>query len=381
MHVHALPGSLTGLKVVDLSKVLGGPYCTQILADHGADVIKVEPPNGDETRGWGAPVRERASAYFLGVNRNKRGATLNLGDAADRQRLLALLEDADVLVENYKPGTLERWGLGRQVLSERFPALIHCRISGFGDEGPYAGMPGYDAAIQAMSGLMSVNGEQDGDPLRVGVPIVDMVTGMNAALGILMALHERKLSGKGQFIEAALFDCALSILHPHSANYLYAGQAPRRSGNAHPNITPYDKFATSTGEVFLAVGNDAQFATLCRYLELPGLIEDPRFSSNQLRNRHRQALREALAEGLQRHAAEELCERLIRAGVPCGPVLDVPQALALPQVAARGMLVSIGDDYRGIASPIRLSRTPASYRAQPPGLGEHSQEVLRRRDD
>ncbi|HBN9845811.1 TPA: CoA transferase [Pseudomonas aeruginosa] len=377
MHAHAHPGTLTGLKVIDLSKVLGGPYCTQILADHGADVIKIEPPGGDETRGWGAPVRERTSAYFMGVNRNKRGVTLNLGDEEDRQRLLDLLRDADVLMENYKPGTLERWGLGNDVLSEHFPALVHCRISGYGDAGPYAGMPGYDAAIQAMSGLMSVNGERDGDPLRVGVPIVDMVTGMNAALGILMALHERKSSGKGQFIEAALFDCALSILHPHSANYLYAGQVPQRSGNAHPNITPYDKFSTATGEIFLAVGNDAQFASLSKYLELPALIDDPRFISNQLRNQNREALRVALAQGLQQHAAESLCESLIRAGVPCGPVLDVPQALDLPQVAERNMLVEIGDDYRGIASPIRFSRTPASYRTQPPGLGEHSEEIFR----
>ncbi|MGU1552751.1 CaiB/BaiF CoA transferase family protein [Pseudomonas aeruginosa] len=377
MHAHAHPGTLTGLKVIDLSKVLGGPYCTQILADHGADVIKIEPPSGDETRGWGAPVRERTSAYFMGVNRNKRGVTLNLGDEEDRQRLLDLLRDADVLMENYKPGTLERWGLGNDVLSEHFPALVHCRISGYGDAGPYAGMPGYDAAIQAMSGLMSVNGERDGDPLRVGVPIVDMVTGMNAALGILMALHERKSSGKGQFIEAALFDCALSILHPHSANYLYTGQVPQRSGNAHPNITPYDKFSTATGEIFLAVGNDAQFASLSKYLELPALIDDPRFISNQLRNQNREALRVALAQGLQQHAAESLCESLIRAGVPCGPVLDVPQALDLPQVAERNMLVEIGDDYRGIASPIRFSRTPASYRTQPPGLGEHSEEIFR----
>lgn len=368
--------ALTGLKVVDLTKVLGGPYCTQVLADHGADVVKIEPPNGDETRGWGAPVRERTSAYFMGVNRNKRGATLDLGDEADRQRLLALLQGADVLVENYKPGTLERWGLGQAALAERFPTLIHCRISGFGDEGPYAGMPGYDAAIQAMSGLMSVNGEGDGGPLRVGVPIVDMVTGMNAAMGILMAVHERARSGKGQFVEAALFDCALSILHPHSANYLYAGQVPQRSGNAHPNITPYDQFSTATGEIFLAVGNDAQFATLCRYLEVPHLAEDPRFASNQLRTQHREALRVALAQGLRRHAAEALCAGLIHAGVPCGPVLDVPEALALPQVAARDMLVGIGADYRGIASPIRLSRTPARYRRPPPLLGEHSGEVF-----
>lgn len=376
MNVQANLSALSGLKIVDLSKVLGGPYCTQILADHGAQVIKIEPPAGDETRGWGAPVREQTSAYFMGVNRNKRGVSLNLADEADRQRLFDLLEGADVLVENYKPGTLERWGLNYEALKERWPRLIHCRISGYGDQGPYAGMPGYDAAIQAMSGLMSVNGEQDGDSLRVGVPIVDMVTGMNASLGILMALYERERSGQGQFVEAALFDCALSILHPHSANYLYAGQTPRRSGNAHPNITPYDKFTTATGDIFLAVGNDAQFATLCRQLALPGLIDDSRFSSNQLRNEHRQALRQALATKLLGLCGEALCEQLIHQGVPCGPVLDIAQALALPQVAARNMLVKIGEDYSGIASPIRLSRTPASYRLRPPLLNEHAAEIF-----
>ncbi|AMB87839.1 carnitine dehydratase [Pseudomonas agarici] len=376
MNLQANLSALSGLKIVDLSKVLGGPYCTQILADHGAQVIKVEPPSGDETRGWGAPVRERTSAYFMGVNRNKRGVSLNLGDAVDRQRLFDLLEDADVLVENYKPGTLERWGLNYESLKLRFPRLIHCRISGYGDQGPYAGMPGYDAAIQAMSGLMSVNGEQGGDSLRVGVPIVDMVTGMNATLGILMALYERERSGEGQFVEAALFDCALSILHPHSANYLYAAQTPQRSGNAHPNITPYDKFATATGDIFLAVGNDAQFATLCQRLALPELIDDPRFFSNQLRNEHRQALRQSLATKLLKLSGEALCEQLIHQGVPCGPVLDIPQALALPQVAARNMLVRIGEDYSGIASPIRLSRTPASYRCRPPLLNEHAAEIF-----
>lgn len=310
---------------------------------------------------------------------NKLGVSLNLGDAADRQQLFKLLEDADVLVENYKPGTLERWGLHYDALKLRFPRLIHCRISGYGDQGPYSGMPGYDAAIQAMSGLMSINGEQNGESLRVGVPIVDMVTGMNATLGILMAIHERERSGEEQFVEVALFDCALSILHPHSANYLYAGQAPRRSGNAHPNITPYDKFATATGDIFLAVGNDAQFSTLCHWLGLTTVINDPRFSSNQLRNR--EALRQALSPMLLEHDGEKLCEQLIHQGVPCGPVLDIPQALALPQVAARGMLVKIGQDYSGVASPIRLSRTPATYRLRPPLLNEHCADVLRSNTD
>ncbi|RMF04601.1 MAG: CoA transferase, partial [Alphaproteobacteria bacterium] len=211
-------GALSGLKVIDLTRVLAGPFCTQILADHGADVLKVESPEGDETRRWGPPFVGDASAYFMNVNRNKRGIILNLREQEGRDALAGLLEGADVLVENFKPGTLDKWGFGRNALEQRYPRLVHCCISGFGETGPYGGMPGYDAAIQAMSGLMSINGEPDGPPLRIGAPVVDMVTGLNAAIGILMALHERSSSGKGQYVDAALFDGALSILHPYSAN-------------------------------------------------------------------------------------------------------------------------------------------------------------------
>ncbi|MFZ4651331.1 MAG: CaiB/BaiF CoA transferase family protein, partial [Rubrivivax sp.] len=257
-------GSLHGLKVVDLSRVLAGPYCTQILADHGAAVLKVEPPGGDETRGWGPPFDPQGTAsYFLGLNRNKRGCTMDLTQPAAREALLALLEDADVLVENFKAGTLEKWGLGWEVLAPRFPRLIFCRITGFGTDGPMGGLPGYDAAIQALAGIMSVNGEPDargGEPLRVGLPVVDMVTGLNAALGIALALQERNRSGRGQFLEVALHDAGLSLLHPHAANHLLDGRIPGRTGNAHPNICPYDTFRTGTEPIFLAVGNDRQFA-------------------------------------------------------------------------------------------------------------------------
>jgi crotonobetainyl-CoA:carnitine CoA-transferase CaiB-like acyl-CoA transferase len=258
-------GALEGLKVIDLSRVLGGPYCTQILADHGADVLKIEPPQGDETRTWGPPFDEHGTAsYFLGLNRNKRGMTMDLMQPAQREALLALLQDADVLVENFKTGSMEKWGLGYDTLSARFPRLIHCRVSGFGADGPKGGLPGYDAAVQAMVGMMSINGETDangGTPVRLGVPAVDIATGLNAALGILMALHERTKSGKGQFVEAALYDCGLAFLHPHTANHLLdPSRVPGRSGNAHPNIRPYDTFATSTVPIFLALGNDGQFA-------------------------------------------------------------------------------------------------------------------------
>jgi len=212
-------GSLADIKVIDASRVLGGPYAGQILGDHGADVIKIEPPAGDETRGWGPPFLDGAASYFLGLNRNKRGMALDLTQEAGRELLLRLLETADVFIENFKTGTLERWGLGREELERRFPRLVHCRISGFGADGPLGGLPGYDAAIQASAGIMSVNGELGGEPLRVGLPVVDMVTGLNAVIGILMALQERASSGKGQFVEATLYDCGVSLLHPHLPNY------------------------------------------------------------------------------------------------------------------------------------------------------------------
>ena len=362
-------GSLEGLRVVDLSRVLAGPYCTQILADHGADVLKVEPPVGDETRGWGPPFDAQGTAsYFHGLNRNKRGCTLDLTEPTQRQALLDLLATADVLVENFKTGTMEKWGLGYEDLKARFPRLVYCRITGFGADGPMGGLPGYDAAIQALAGIMSVNGEPDvrgGEPLRVGLPVVDMVTGLNAALGVSFALLERQRSGMGQFLEVALYDAGLSLLHPHAANHLMDGRIPGRSGNAHPNITPYDTYATATEKIFLAVGNDKQFATLCRIIGVPGLASDARFLHNGLRTLHRTELKQELEAALSRFACKPLAERLIREGVPCAPIQDVASALADPHTRHRGMVVQI-DGYRGVASPIKLSRTPASYRLAPP---------------
>jgi crotonobetainyl-CoA:carnitine CoA-transferase CaiB-like acyl-CoA transferase len=361
-------GALHGLKVIDLSRVLGGPYCGQILADHGADVLKVEPPQGDETRGWGPPFdADGTASYFLGLNRNKRGTVMDLNDATQREALLALLADADVVIENFKTGTMEKWGLGFETLHAKFPRLVHCRVSGFGADGPMGGLPGYDAAIQALSGIMSVNGEAGGAPLRVGVPVVDVVTGLNAALGILLALQERGRSGKGQFVESSLFDCGLSLLHPHSANWLLdANRVPKRQGNAHPNITPYDTYATKDDPIFLAVGNDRQFAALCRHLGDPSIAADARFANNVQRNVNRDALKSVLERLLAAHECKPLADALIRAGVPCAPIFDIPQALTDPQAVHRGMVVSIGESYKGVASPIKLSRTPATYRLAPP---------------
>ncbi|QCO57252.1 CoA transferase (plasmid) [Pseudorhodobacter turbinis] len=368
-------GSLSHLKVIDASRVLGGPYAGQILADHGADVIKLEPPAGDETRGWAPPFLDGTASYFLGLNRNKRGMALDIAQPAGREVLLALLETADVFIENFKTGTLERWGIGYDELSARFPRLIHCRVSGFGADGPLGGLPGYDAAIQASCGIMSVNGEIGGQPLRVGLPVVDMVTGLNAVIGILMAIAERTLSGKGQFVETTLYDCGVSLLHPHLPNYYLSDKVARPTGNAHPNICPYDTFATGTDPIFLAVGNNRQFATLCAEIGRPELPKDLRFESNQERNIHRDTLKVELEQALAAFACTELVDRLIHAGVPCGSVRSIDQVVADPHTTHREMIVDIGQ-YRGTGSPIKLSRTPPSYRLAPPQFAEHTAEIL-----
>jgi len=364
-------GALAGIRVVDLSRILGGPYCGQILGDHGADVLKIEPPQGDDTRSWGPPFKDGVASYYLGLNRNKRLMQLDLTSDAGRSVLLELLADADVLVENFKTGTLEKWGIGHEVLAQRYPRLVHCRVSGFGADGPLGGLPGYDAALQALTGIMSVNGEADGPPLRVGLPVVDMVTGLNAALGVLLALHERQRSGRGQFVEAALYDSGLSLLHPHGANWFLNGQTPQRSGNAHPNIYPYDSMATATEPIFLAVGNDRQFAILCRHLDAPALATDARFASAGARSVNRDLLKRELEALLCVHDGPPLADALVAAGVPCAPVLSVSAALQHPHTRHRGMVVELPGGYRGIASPVKLSRTPASYRFAPLAEGRH----------
>ena len=373
----AVNGALHGLKVIDLSRVLGGPYCTQALADHGAQVIKLEPPVGDETRTWGPPFDESDTAwYFNGVNRNKLGISVDLSCDEGRAVLWQLLEEADVLVENFKPGTLARWGMDfERDLQPRLPRLIHCAVSGFGPDGPLGGLPGYDAAIQAMAGLMSVNGERDGGPMRVGLPIVDMVTGLNALAGILLALAEREKSGRGQSIDIALYDCGVSLLHPHLPNYFGSGKVPQRSGNAHPNITPYDSYQTGTTPIFLAVGNDRQFAKLCTHIGVPELVEDACFADNRSRCAHRPELKQALEAQLARFDCETLAQDLIQGGVPCGPVLSVDVVARHPHTLHRQMVVELGE-YHGTGSPIKLSRTPATYRNAPPALGADTDAVL-----
>lgn len=370
------PGALSGLKIVDLSRVLGGPYCTQVLADHGADVIKIEPPQGDEVRDWGPPFHEGDAAYFIGVNRNKRGMALDLTLPEGREVLLRLLEDADILLENYKPGTMEKWGLGyHEVLSKRFPRLIHCRISGFGSDGPLGGFPGYDAIVQAMAGWFSVNGEQGGSPTRLGVAMVDMGTGLYSAVAMLMALYERQRSGLGQYIDMTLYDCAVSLMHPHVVNYNMSGVVPEATGDAHPNISPYETFRTRTVDIFIGAGNNRAFQRLCDELNASELLDDSRFGSNALRVQHRAELKAEIESRLVKIDGAEFSEKLLAAGLPSGPIYNTAQVVAHPHTAHRRMVIE-KDWYRMTGIPIKFSRTPGSLRSLPPTFSEHSRAVL-----
>jgi formyl-CoA transferase len=373
-------GVLDGVVVLDLTRVLGGPYCTQILGDHGAEIVKIEPPQGDEVRDWGPPFDEAHDAsYFIGVNRNKRSLGLDLARPEGRDVLLRLLEHADVLIENFKPGSMERWGLGyREVLQKCFPRLIHCRISGFGADGPMGGLPGYDAVIQAMVGMFSINGmpgSGDGGPTRIGIPVVDLGTGLYAAIGVLMALLERARSGEGQFLDLALYDAGIALMHPHIPNYLLSGKLPGLTGNAHPNIAPYDKFPTRTVDVFLAVGNDRAFGRLCAELGAPELAEDARFRSNRDRLTNREILSARLTALLADRDGEALCKRLLAIGVPAGPVRDVAHVWSDAHTRHRGMALE-QEGYRNFGLPIKLSRTPGRVARTPPRFGAHGREVL-----
>jgi crotonobetainyl-CoA:carnitine CoA-transferase CaiB-like acyl-CoA transferase len=370
------PGALAGLKVIDLTRVLGGPYCTMILSDHGAEVIKLEPPQGDEVRDWGPPFHEGDASYFIGINRNKRSVGLDLRKPAGREVLLRLLEGADVLVENFKPGSMEKWGLGYEaVLSKRFPRLIHCRVSGFGGDGPLGGFPGYDAVLQAMTGLMSINGTEDIGPTRLGNPIVDLATGLFSAIAILMALYERERSGRGQYCDMTLHDCGMALLHPHAANYFLSGKRPVPTGNPHPNLAPYSKFHTRTCEIFVAAGNDPAWRKFCEFLGVPEVADDPRFATNGARVTNRHELTELLETRFAEEDGHELCRRMLEAGLPAGPVLHVDEAMKAAHTAHRQMVTELGW-FRGLGTPIKLSRTPGGTRAAPPRFNEHGRAVL-----
>ena len=371
--------ALDGVRVIDLTRVLGGPFCTQWLGDHGADVIKIEPPQGDDVRHWGPPFHEEfgASSYFAGINRNKRGMALDLRQDAGREALFKLLETADVLIENFKPGSMKKWGMGYEdVLSKRFPRLIHSKVSGFGADGPLGGLPGYDAVIQAQAGMMSVNGVPGGGPTRLGIAIVDMATGMAAAIGIGMALYERSVSGKGQFIETSLYDTGVSLLFPHYANYFLSGKTPVITGNRHTNLSPYDSYPTRTCDVFIAGGNDGQFKRLCNVLGVPEMGEDETFLHNSGRLTNQKELRARFEPLMAEWDGEELAATLMKNGVPAGPVLTVPEVMEAPHTAHREMAIEI-DGFRTTGNPIKMSRTPAQpAKKQPPKFGEETRVLL-----
>lgn len=368
-----VPGALQGTRVLDLSRVLAGPLCTQILADHGAEVTKVEPPAGDETRSYGPPFVEGSGAYYYALNRNKTCIALDLKHAQAREIVARMLETTDVVIENFLPGTMEKWGLGYDALAARHPALVYCRITGFGTDGPLGGLPGYDAVVQAMAGLMSING--DGGATRIGVPVVDMCTGMNAAIGILLALAERARSGRGQLVESCLYDTALGLLVPHASNWLYSRREPRALGSAHPNIYPYDKFAVGGREIYLGVSNDGQFRRFAGIIGLPALADDARFRDNAGRSQNRAALRASVERALENRDAAQLAAELMAAGVPAGVVAPVSEALDHPHAAHRGMRVE-KDSYRGIGVPVKLSRTPGAVRSAPKAKGADTRAVL-----
>ena len=371
-----MPGALEGLKVVDLSRVLGGPYCAQMLGDHGADVIKIEPPQGDETRLWGPPFdQEGISAYFSGINRNKRTVALDLSKPEGREVLMKLLEAADVLIENFKTGTMEKWGIGYDTLGKKFPRLIHARVSGFGADGPLGGFPGYDAMVQASAGLVSVNGAPEAGPVRIGVPVVDLSTGMNACMGILMALYERNRSGQGQFIDATLYDSAVALHQPHAPNYFMAGLKPKLYGNSHGNLAPYANFPTRGRNIVIGASNDGQFRKLTQMLGKPELADDPRFKTNKDRVAHREALEAELRALTKDRDGEPFANELMKNGVPSGAVMEVPDVMEHPHTQHRKMVWK-KDGWRNVGNPVKLSRTPAEPRSKPRTFGADTKAVL-----
>jgi crotonobetainyl-CoA:carnitine CoA-transferase CaiB-like acyl-CoA transferase len=370
------PGPLEGLLVADFSRVLAGPFATMLLGDLGADVVKVEHPNGgDETRSWGPPYAGGHSTYYLAINRNKRSVALDLKDEACRRPPRALAARADVLVENFKAGATERLGLGYEELARDNPGLVWCSISGFG-RGAGAGLPGYDFLVQATSGLMSITGPAGGEPTKVGVALVDVLTGLYATAGILAALRERDRTGRGQWVEVSLLGSALASLVNQASAYLCSGQVPRAMGNRHPSITPYETLATADRPLVVAVGNDGQFARLCRVLGLPEAATDPRFASNADRVANREDLVALLEGAMAARGAADWVAALGDAGVPCGLVNDVGEAFALAERLGLEAVADAGGVAQ-VANPIGLSASPVSYRLAPPALGEHTADVLR----
>jgi crotonobetainyl-CoA:carnitine CoA-transferase CaiB-like acyl-CoA transferase len=385
-----MPGPLHGIRVFDLARILAGPTCTQLLGDLGADVIKIERPGaGDDTRKWGPPyVRGKdgkdtaESAYYLSSNRNKRSLAIDIAKPAGQALARRLIARCDIMVENFKVGDMARYGLAYDDLKAANPRLIYCSITGFGQTGPYAPRAGYDMLAQGLGGIMSVTGEPDRPPMKVGVGIADIMCGMYAATAILAALHHRDRTGEGQYIDLSLLDTQVAWLANVGLNYLTSGKVPERVGNEHPNIVPYHVMAAADGHVILAVGNDGQFAKFCGFAGAPELAQDPRFATNEQRVHNRRALYALLEPLLKKRKQAEWVEGLAKLGVPCSPVNTVDQVFEDPQVQAREMRIAMPHPLAAsgrvhlIGNPIKFSATPVEYREPPPYLGQHSESIL-----
>jgi crotonobetainyl-CoA:carnitine CoA-transferase CaiB-like acyl-CoA transferase len=376
-------GPLKGLKVFDLTRVLAGPTCAQMLADLGADVIKIEKPgSGDDTRGFAPPFMPGTteSAYFTGVNRNKRSVTLDIAQPEGQAIAKRLIAGCDILVENFKVGALAKYRLGYEQLHADFPGLIYCSITGFGQTGPYAPRPGYDGLVQAMGGVMSLTGEPNGLPMKVGVPIADLFAGLYGCIGVLAALRHRDATGQGQQIDIGMLDTSAAWLANQAMNYLATGEVPARLGNEHPNIVPYQVFPTADGYIVLSIGNDPTFARFCENFGLAELIADERFRTNAARVGNRQLVTDTLTKVLTSQTTDWWVERLEAAKIGCGPINNLKQVFADPHIQARGTVVEMqrpdGATVQVVANPVRLSETPADYRIAPPTLGQHTDEVL-----
>lgn len=380
------PRALDGLRVLDFSRILAGPFCTMLLADLGADVIKIEQPgSGDGTRQWGPPWfendsengTESQSAYYLSINRNKRSLTLDLKSETGQELARQLAAQSHVVVENFKAGGMTGYGLDYAALHALNPALVVCSVTGFGQDGPYRDRPGYDYVIQAMSGLMSISGPVDGPPTKLGVAISDVIAGLFAASAILAAVRHAERTGEGQYIDVALLDTSIAALVNVASNFLVSDHPPKRYGNQHPNIVPYQTFRAAEGEFVLACGSDGQYARLCTLIDRPDLRDDPRFATNPARVKHRDILVPILAEIFTTRPAAEWVEKLLAAGIPAGPINDLPAILDDPHIQARGLVHTADNGLRLVGPPVQLSETPASVRSLPPTLGEHTAAVLR----
>ena len=370
-------GPLAGVLVADFSRILAGPYASMLMADMGADVVKVESPGGDDTRTWVPPVRDGESTYYLGVNRNKRSVALDLRDAHDNELARELAARADVVLENFKPGGLAKYGLDYAAVSATNPSVVYASITGFGSGGG-AALPGYDLMVQAISGLMSLTGSPDGPPYRAGISIFDVMSGMQATIGVLAALRHRQVSGRGQHVEVNLLSTALSGLVNQASAYVAGGTVPTRMGNSHPSLFPYEPLPTADGELIVTSGNDNQFARLCRVLGIPEVAEDERFATNQDRTANREALRPLLVERLATRNRDEWFRELIDAGVPCGPINTVAEGVAFATELGLDPVVEVGTGDRVIPSvrnPVTFSETPTSYHSAPPLLDEHGDDV------